>query len=106
MMEYSKIDPVISSWAKEYGLHVGTKYKGEDIRSITIVDDSGNTYGVWISEPDKDNRITVGAASRSNTNEKINLKVTVSELSTALVDVYNRVISWIESSGNTRTPVL
>jgi len=43
-MNYADIDKVLTPWSKRLGLHVITKYRDEEVRSIDVVDDAGGRY--------------------------------------------------------------
>ena len=60
---YKDIDPILLPWAKKHNFHVFIECKDEEIRSIIVVDTSGNQYGIY-AIPDWENgnkTVAVGA---------------------------------------------
>ena len=51
-MKYKEIDKILEEWSKTKGLFIGFKYKDEDVRSMTVVDNEGFSYQLSI-EPSK-----------------------------------------------------
>lgn len=114
-IKYSDIDPILNKWVSQHGLHVSTKYKDYEVRAVTIIDDSGDIYGlgVWPSENAGKVKISVGLKERSQRRTPIPEKkklqesneVSLSDLSKTLEQFYNLVEKWISEEGHTRTPV-
>jgi hypothetical protein len=58
-----EIDSILLPWAKEQVLYVMTEYKDEEVRSITVVNDFGDEFQIYLA-PDTDNeetKVIVGA---------------------------------------------
>jgi hypothetical protein len=107
-MNYSQIDPVLFPWAKTRGLLVATQFKDEEIRSVQIVDDAGDSYGLWISAPQGNGFVSVGIAENCSKSKIRRQTFTTSpvELGQTLEKAYSVAESWMRESGHTRTPVL
>ena len=112
-MPYTQIDPVVVPWAETHGLFVATRFKDDEVRSIQIVDDAGDSYGLWISDAAEDGLVSVGIAehtvggSRPSSRKvrKQTFSTTVPELGHALESAYALVESWMREKGHTRTAV-
>jgi hypothetical protein len=112
-MRYSQIDPVLFPWAKTHGLHVYTKCRDDEIRSIEIVDDTGDCYAlgtmpnddglveVWVSEKRVAGRPLVSGKFKTQS-----FTTPVGELEQILESAYRQAEIWISERGHTRTPVL
>ena len=101
---YFKIDKIIEDWAKKLGLHIQTNYKDEKVRSLSVVDDAGNSYQIWI-ENLKWRRLKV-SASNNKSGRKRKLwykKCNTSNLTKVLFEAYGVTEQWISESGNKRT---
>ena len=59
---YFKIDRIVKDWANKIGLRIQYEYKDEKVRSLNVVDDSGNIYQIWI-ETLKWGRLKVSATN-------------------------------------------
>ena len=108
-MRYTQIDPVLVPWAKTHGLFVATQFKGEEVRSIQIVDDAGDSYGLWIALPREDDSVTVAIAEHKAPSRKARRQTfttKIAELGETLESAYAVAESWIRERGHTRTPVL
>ena len=113
-MRYSQIDPVLMPWAQTHGLHVYTECRDDEIRSIDIVDDAGDSYALGVSSPRDDGSVSVWVSEqrvggRPVTSRKIRSETfttTVAELEHTLESAYRRAESWISERGHTRTPVV
>ena len=46
-MRYSDIDPILLPWAATHFLHVQTRHRDEEIRSMAVVDDAADTYQLY-----------------------------------------------------------
>jgi hypothetical protein len=58
-MPYTDIDPVLFPWSKTHGLHVYTECRDDEIRSIDIVDDIGDSYALGVGSPCEDGSVSV-----------------------------------------------
>ncbi|MCW9707254.1 hypothetical protein [Fodinibius salsisoli] len=112
-ISYSDIDPILNEWASRHGLHISTRYKDYEVRAVTIVDDSGDMYGlgVWPIENSGKVEVSVNLKERSQRRTSIPEKkklqaskeVSVSDLPKTLEEFYNLVEDWISEEGHTRT---
>ena len=108
-MSYSQIDPVLSTWAKTHGLFVATRFKDEEVRSVQIVDDAGDSYGLWVDVPQGNGLVTVSVTEHSKPKSKIRRQTFITslgDLGETLESAYAIAESWIRERGHTRTPVL
>jgi hypothetical protein len=46
--DFGEADAVLSSWAKRHGLHVLTRYRDDEVRSIPIVGPDGRELQIWL----------------------------------------------------------
>lgn len=101
---YLKIDRIVQDWAKKVGLHSQYEYKDEKVRSLSVVDDAGNKYQIWI-ETIKWGRMKVSATNNgSGRKRKIWIKkCKLSNLTKVLFEAYGVTEQWISESGNSRT---
>ncbi len=99
-----KIDRIIKDWARKVGLHPQYNYKDEKVCSLSVVDDSGNSYQIWI-DPLKWRRIKVSATNNKNGRKRKfwNKKCKISNLTKVLFEAYGVTEQWISKSGNSRT---
>jgi hypothetical protein len=108
-MRYTQIDPVLVPWAKTHGLFVATQFKDEEVRSVQIVDDAGDSYGLWVDLPREDGSVTVAIAEHTAPSRKIRRQTfttRIAELGQTLESAYAVAESWMHERGHTRTPVL
>jgi len=108
-MNYLQIDPILYPWAKTHGLFVATQFKDEEVRSIQIVDDAADSYGLWISAPQENGLINIGIAENTSRKAKSRRQAFTSSLvdfGKTLEKAYAIAESWIQEKGHTRTPVL
>jgi len=109
MRLYAQIDAVLVPWAKSHGLFVATQFKDEEVRSIQIVDDAGDSYGLWVDVPHEDGSVSVSVAEHGAPSRKIRRQTfttKVAELNQTLESAYAVAESWMRERGHTRTPVI
>ncbi len=101
---HSKIDQIVKDWSKKVGLHHQYEYKDEKVRSFNVVDDSGNSYQIWI-ETLKLGRLKVSATNSKSGRKRRNWdkKCKISNLNKVLFEAYGATEQWISESGSTRT---
>ena len=101
---YYKIDRIVKDWANKVGLRAQYEYKDEKVRSLNVVDNSGNIYQIWI-ETLKWGRLKVSATNNKNgrKSRNWNKKCKISNLITVLFEAYGVTEKWIADSGNSRT---
>ena len=108
-MSYTQIDTVLGPWTKTHGLFVATQFKDEEVRSIQIVDDAGDSYGLWVDLPRDDGSVSVSIAEQTTPTRKVRRQkytTRVAELAETLESAYALAVSWMRERGHTRTPVL
>jgi hypothetical protein len=69
---YKDIDQILLPWAERHKLHIFTEYKDEEIRSLIVVDQWGDQYGIY-AIPDGENgnkTVAVGANLDSRGGKK------------------------------------
>lgn len=49
-MTFANVDPIIASWAAKHGLHMYTRYRDDEVRSVNLVDNKGQKFQIWIEE--------------------------------------------------------
>ncbi len=100
----SRINQIIENWAQKVGLILQQEYKDEKVRSLKVMDDSGNTHQIWI-ESLKWRRLKVNVSNNKNGRQRKfwSKKCKVSNLTKVLFEAYGVVEQWISDSGNTRT---
>jgi hypothetical protein len=112
-MDFAEVDAALPAWLKRHGLHVYTQARDEEVRSVLVVDDQGNTYQICI-DPTPGGTYTIGAAvletvprspSRKIRPFAFRVETEGAGLADALDDAYACVESWIRGFGHTRTPV-
>lgn len=111
-MQYSELDTILQPWAAQRRLLVATRYRDEEVRSMSIVDDAGDTYQLCV-DPTA-GAISVGVVllsragrrtpSRDARSFDFSQSVPAAELSSALDAAWQRVHTWIAQAGHTRTP--
>ena len=112
-ISYSDLDPALNAWAERHGLHVFTRSRDYETRTVMVVDDAGDTYSVVIA-PSGAGLVNVGAAVGNRSGrlvtreERESLRhreqVPLAGLAAALERCYAEVESWIRLGGHTRTP--
>ncbi len=113
-MNYAALDPALQPWAQRHGLYILQSHCETEIRAITIVDDSGDTYGMNLSPPDAEGQISVtvhaayvGKPPRFAGREQKQLfRCPVAQLPETLEAAYSLTETWIHERGHTRTPVI
>ena len=59
-LQHSDLDSVLLPWVAHHRLHLYTDCKGEEVRTVSIVDDAGDTYHIY-ARPDDSGQVAVGA---------------------------------------------
>lgn len=113
-MLYAQIDLVLVPWVKTHGLIIGKEFKGEEVRTVAIVDDAGDSYVMWFDRPRNDGSVSIVLAEQTVSGSRLpsgkqrvqTFTTTHTELGQTLESAYVLVESWIKKRGHTRTPVL
>ncbi len=90
-MSYSKIDFIIEKWASDNALHLYKEYKGEEVRSVEIINSVGKKHQIWI-DPPRENKITVSAWNFKKKSKT--WKVKYKQLESTLSEALNQVNNW------------
>jgi hypothetical protein len=100
--DFRQVDYLLNKWLPKYGLTIATQYKDEKVRSISVVDDNGNSYQIWI-DPIKLNQIVVNASSLKNMKkESWKTETDLNDFEQTLNKAYSEIEKWITDKGNAR----
>ncbi|CAB1080774.1 hypothetical protein D1AOALGA4SA_8450 [Olavius algarvensis Delta 1 endosymbiont] len=104
MIKYEDLDQYIEPFLIKYGLHV-YKISAHDtsIRSIDVVDDSGDVYQINITI--NENNISIGIWDKKVDGKGKTSNCKISSFENKLTKAYEKIEDWITSSGKSRTPV-
>jgi hypothetical protein len=104
-------------------LLISTRHKEEEVRVMSVVDDSGDIYQLYAGPDPKDPSypdtklavVGIGLVKRGDKKYhalyperkrfSFQQSVALSQVATALDDAWLRINQWIVDSGHTRTPV-
>jgi hypothetical protein len=107
--EFHRVDPILETWAKKFGLHIYRAHQDVEVRAVTVVDDSSDQYGIWI-DPLPNDFYEVGCAwrlgrkvERKRVTKEWKTVSSRSDLASALDRAYETVDNWIRENGQTRT---
>jgi hypothetical protein len=89
---YSEIDSIIYAWAQRHSLHIYTKYKDYDVRSIDVVGNSGKRFQIWFDAPDE--RKEIGLHAWDYRKRKMDITSFLSDLNENLEKIYATVMEW------------
>ena len=92
-MSYETIDPTITEWAAQHGLHIFTKYRDEEVRSMDLVGPNGRKCQLWIDTPDPSGN--VGVHVWDYKKRRKDFRATTIDLAQRLEDAYVTAISWL-----------
>jgi len=95
--KFIEIDSILEFWSQKYGLIVFKQYKDYEVRSISIIDDQGENYHIWIDVEDE--KYIINAAYNG---KRYKNKSDIESFSSELEIVYSKVDGWILDNGNTR----
>ena len=100
------VDNVIEKWAPKYGLQPIFFDRDEKVKSMSIVDDNGNSYQIWLELIGSKYIIVLASNNkRKEQNKNWKVKGTLKTLEQNLDIAYLKVSDWITETGNTRTYV-
>lgn len=114
-MNKAALDPALQPWAQRQGLYILTQSHHEtEVRVITIVDDSGDTYGMDLAPLDAEELVSVtvyaayvGKPPRFAGREQMHVfRCPISQLPETLDTAYSLAETWIHARGHTRTPIV
>ena len=95
-----EIDHQLKAFCEGYGLKIDKVYKDYEVRSISIVDDEGYSYQMWLEQTGEG--WTVHATD--NKRERSEHQASTSGFEVALESAYQDVLGWICGKNHTRTP--
>jgi hypothetical protein len=96
-----QVDRALGDFCEEFGLHLSTEYRDEEVRSIDVVDDQASSYQIWLEQ--SDSGWIVRLWNRKSRSAEF---PTVSgELLGTLRSAYRELERWITEAGHTRKTV-
>ena len=107
-MPYVDADKILTPWLKRHGLHLLTMDREVEVRSIDVVDDAGERYQIFLSEPDASGKVRIFAGNNKSKRKSKSKEfdAALTNLDQALEEAYSQIIEWVKEAGHTRTPVL
>src|SRR5687767_10423758 len=107
-MTFSEIDSVLVPWASRRQMQISTQYKDEEVRSMLLVDDQGDTYQLWVDRTDP---LRVGYMLHDSAAGRVpsrvlkqytgRLSCEISELESTLDRAVDQINFFISSRGHT-----
>ena len=89
--QYLKIDTVLMPWAKKNKLTVSTKYRDDDVRSITLNKEQSKRYQIWI-EVEQEDEFLIHVWNYGNL--KSEFKSNIETLKLSLDSALNKIEFW------------
>ena len=90
-MSFHKVDQAFYDWAKNSGLNVQTEYKGEEVRSVNILDPNQQKWQLWLAPVDTEDKCVIHYWNYKEISR--HSKVPNSELYQELVNIENSIKS-------------
>ena len=102
--EFEQIDKVLVDWLPKYGLTVYREYKDEPVRTISVVDNSGDSYSLWLMTCE-DGKIQVACLDKSQgkKGERFIIATDLQNLAQTLNGAYQKIENWISIKKHKRT---
>jgi hypothetical protein len=98
MSEYSKYDLILNAWSERHGLgKICTTYKGDEVRTTSIVSSIGEMFQVWLGVPGENNEISVHVWDYKE-RRKDWKNVPMHQLDAALESAFQTAKSWMKPS--------
>jgi hypothetical protein len=94
MTGYSLIDPILTAWARQKGVHVLTEYKEYEVRGVMIYGPSDETGHLWLTV---EQHGMVGVHAAASDGFKADRLVPLSELANELTEAYDEVYQHVPS---------
>jgi len=107
MITFKDIDAILIPWAKKHDLHIYTKHKDEEVRTMIFIDQWGDEYHLYaIPDFENSNREIVVGADLSNRADKkhtfyrerkschFRKPVALDVLASALNEAWNVIQEW------------
>ena len=104
--KYAQIDKVLDDWLPKYGLTVYKEFKDELVRTISVIDNSGNKYDLWLTpDPNTNNKIeiSVNDPSQGKHGQSWRSVTDWNNLTNTLDKAYKTIDNWINAKGHKRT---
>ena len=95
MSRFSVIDPILTAWARQKGVHVLTHHRDTEVRGVMIYGPSDEQGHLWLDSIDEPGMVRVDAAASDGF--RANRLVPLSELANALTDVYDELAQHVPS---------
>ena len=95
MSAYAAIDPILTAWARQKGVHVLTQYRDDEIRSVRIYGPDDDEGGLYLSPIDEHGMVRVHAGARDGF--RADRLVPLSELADVLTEVYDELAQHVAS---------
>lgn len=91
-MKYQIVDTIINKWAQSKKLLIQTSFKGEEVRSIEIVDKKGNRYQIWVEPTDNSGEFEVNVWDFGRNKNRFICND--SDIEKQLEQAYDMAIQW------------
>jgi hypothetical protein len=95
MSAYAAIDPKLTAWARQKGVHVLTHHQDVEIRSVMIYGPDDDQGHLWLSCIDEHGMVGVHAGARDGF--RTDRLVPLSELADVLTEVYDELAQHVAS---------
>jgi len=95
MLASAAIDPIVTAWARQKGVHVLTHHQDVEIRSVMIYGPDNDQGHLWLSCIDEQGMAGVHAAARDGF--RTDRLVPLSELADVLTEVYDELAQHVAS---------
>ena len=103
MAEYPKqIERALSDFCDEFGLLMSTTYRGEEVRSIDVVDDQACSYQIWIEQSETGWMVKLW----DRDSRSAEFPTGSDDLLDTLRSSYCELEIWLAEAGHTRTWVV
>src|SRR5712691_10629839 len=93
--DYAAIDPILTAWARQKGVHVLTHYRDDEIRSVVIYGPDDDQGGLWLSRIDQHGIVRVQAGAHDGFRK--DRLVPLSELADVLTEMYDELAQHVAS---------
>lgn len=103
-MNYNDFDNALKVLCEKHGLHVFSQDRDWEVRTIQVVDDSGDVYGLCLC-PDG-NEVSITVVCRQNNKFIQSFRCNLAALEDVLEEAYAQIDDWIRYFGHTRTPII
>lgn len=94
MIDYSKVDGIIFSWARKHKLTIYTRHQDQEVRSADVVSPKGKKYQIWIDSP---NGKMVAVHAWDYKKQRQDWMGPIDQLANNLEDAIRTVESWTKA---------